>query len=58
MPVRISWPAVVATVHPNIGGFAGGFITRKNINPWYEVSRSDLRKAAQLRAIVTISDDN
>jgi len=36
MPVRISWPAVAAIVHPNIGGFAGGFITRKNINPWYE----------------------
>ncbi|XP_001607853.1 translocator protein [Nasonia vitripennis] len=36
MPVRISWPVVVATVHPNLGGWAGGIITRKNINPWYE----------------------
>ncbi|XP_043283159.1 tryptophan-rich sensory protein [Venturia canescens] len=36
MPVKISWPAVGATILPNIGGIAGGFITSKNINPWYE----------------------
>jgi hypothetical protein len=30
-------PAVqiaAAVILPNLGGFAGGFITRKNINPW------------------------
>lgn len=37
MPVQISWPCVVATIVPNVG-LLGGFITRKNINPWYEVS--------------------
>lgn len=36
MPVSISWPVVVAVVHPNIGGWIGGYITRRNINPWYQ----------------------
>lgn len=37
MPVQISWPVVVATLHPNIGGWAGSVITRNNLNPWYQV---------------------
>jgi len=36
MPVRINWPMLTATVCPNIGGWIGGYITRKNIS-WYEV---------------------
>ncbi|XP_066595911.1 translocator protein [Prorops nasuta] len=36
MPVKISWPIVVATIHPNIGGLIGGYITRQNLNPWYQ----------------------
>ncbi|KAK0160811.1 hypothetical protein PV328_008178 [Microctonus aethiopoides] len=37
MPEKLlSWPIVVGVIHPNVGGLLGGFITRKNINPWYE----------------------
>lgn len=36
MPVKISWPVVIGVIHPNIGGWASGYITRKNIQPWYE----------------------
>lgn len=39
MPVHIVWPAVGATILPNLGGWAGGLITAKNINPWYESLR-------------------
>lgn len=35
---EFSWPVVFAIVHPNVGGILGGFITRKNINPWYQVN--------------------
>ena len=31
-----SWEAVGAILLPYIGGFAGSFITRKNIKSWYE----------------------
>lgn len=41
MPVNIVWPAVGATIFPNLGGWAGAFITKNNINPWYEVSQWD-----------------
>ncbi|XP_050302262.1 translocator protein-like [Anthonomus grandis grandis] len=37
MPVQINWPAVVGTAIPNLGGIAGGIITRRNIKSWYEV---------------------
>ncbi|KAF7989055.1 hypothetical protein HCN44_007365 [Aphidius gifuensis] len=33
---EFSWPIAFAIVHPNVGGILGGFITRKNINPWYQ----------------------
>ena len=36
MPVKISYPIVISVIAPNIGGWAGGYITRKNIKPWYE----------------------
>ncbi|XP_011506417.1 PREDICTED: translocator protein [Ceratosolen solmsi marchali] len=36
MPVRISWPLVVAIVHPNVGGWLGSIITKRNLKPWYE----------------------
>ncbi|CAK9809475.1 Translocator protein [Anthophora plagiata] len=36
MPVKIAWPVVAAVIHPNIGGWAGNYFTRKNIVPWYE----------------------
>ncbi|XP_011694945.1 PREDICTED: translocator protein [Wasmannia auropunctata] len=35
MPVKMNWPMLMATISPNVGGWIGGFITRKNIN-WYE----------------------
>ncbi|CAH1115027.1 unnamed protein product [Psylliodes chrysocephalus] len=34
--IEINWPAIGFTVLPNLGGIAGGFITKKSINPWYE----------------------
>lgn len=37
MPVKVSWPLVAAIIHPNIGGWAGSYLTQKNIKPWYEV---------------------
>lgn len=33
---EINWPAIGATILPNVGGIAGGLITRKHLNPWYE----------------------
>lgn len=36
MPVKISWPIIGAIIYPNVGGWAGSYITRKNIKPWYE----------------------
>ncbi|KAH0561470.1 translocator protein [Cotesia glomerata] len=36
MPVHIPWPATVAVVLPNLGGWAGAFVTRQNISPWYK----------------------
>ncbi|XP_034188648.1 translocator protein [Osmia lignaria lignaria] len=36
MPVKVSWPLVVGIIHPNIGGWAGSYLTQKNIKPWYE----------------------
>ncbi|XP_034943494.1 translocator protein [Chelonus insularis] len=36
MPVKISWPAVIGIIHPNIGGWAGAYVTRQNIGPWYK----------------------
>ncbi|XP_032686390.1 translocator protein isoform X2 [Odontomachus brunneus] len=35
MPVRINWPAVVATVIPNAGAFVVSYFVRKNMH-WYE----------------------
>lgn len=33
----MTWYAQLGSIIlPNIGGIAGGLITRKNINPWYE----------------------
>lgn len=40
MPVKVSCPVVAAVIYPNIGGWAGSYITRKNIKPWYEVIKS------------------
>ncbi|XP_046481156.1 translocator protein [Neodiprion pinetum] len=39
MPIEIVWPAVGATILPNLGGWAGSLITTKNIKPWYETLR-------------------
>ncbi|KAL3269509.1 hypothetical protein HHI36_008575 [Cryptolaemus montrouzieri] len=37
-------PMIGAIILPNIGGFAGGFITRKNLRPWYEnLKKPDVR---------------
>ncbi|XP_076755227.1 translocator protein [Xylocopa sonorina] len=36
MPVKISWPLMIGIVHPNIGGWAGSYFTKKSIKPWYE----------------------
>ncbi|XP_043254455.1 translocator protein [Colletes gigas] len=36
MPVKTNFPLVIAVLHPNIGGWIGGYITKKNIKPWYE----------------------
>ena len=33
---RAMLPAAAATLLPYVGGFAGSFITRKNIPNWYE----------------------
>ncbi|CAH0553955.1 unnamed protein product [Brassicogethes aeneus] len=43
--IAISWPAVGATILPNLGGIAGGFITRKQIkSKWYDsLKRPDWR---------------
>ncbi|XP_072379523.1 translocator protein-like [Diabrotica undecimpunctata] len=34
--IQLNWPAIGFTILPNLGGIAGGFITRRSINPWYE----------------------
>ncbi|KAJ8928475.1 hypothetical protein NQ314_018980 [Rhamnusium bicolor] len=34
--LQLNWPALGFTVLPNLGGIAGGIITRKNIDSWYE----------------------
>ncbi|XP_011311965.1 translocator protein [Fopius arisanus] len=36
MTISVHWPALAGVIHPNIGGWAGAVITRRNINPWYE----------------------
>ncbi|KAL1494602.1 hypothetical protein ABEB36_010174 [Hypothenemus hampei] len=36
MPVQINWQAVGATIFPNIGGLAGGIITKSALTPWYD----------------------
>ncbi|XP_012286168.1 translocator protein [Orussus abietinus] len=33
---RLPLAAAAATVFPNLGGWAGAYITRKNLNPWYQ----------------------
>lgn len=40
MPVKVSWPVAIAIIHPNIGGWAGSYFSKKNIKPWYEVIKS------------------
>lgn len=35
MPVKVSLPMIVGVVHPNIGGWIGAYVVRKNLNPWY-----------------------
>lgn len=32
---QINWPAIGFTILPNLGGIAGGILTRKNIDTWY-----------------------
>lgn len=36
MPVKEYAPVVATTLLPNVGGWLGSYITRKNLNPWYE----------------------
>lgn len=36
MPVHVNWPAIGATLLPNLGGIAGSFTTRAAIPHWYE----------------------
>lgn len=36
MSISANIPLVGAILLPNLGGFAGGFITRNNLRPWYE----------------------
>ncbi|CAG9760752.1 unnamed protein product [Ceutorhynchus assimilis] len=36
MSLQINWQAIAATIIPNVGGIAGGFITRQAIPKWYE----------------------
>lgn len=31
-----TWKIAGAVVLPNLGGIVGGFVTRKNIDPWYK----------------------
>lgn len=39
MPIKINWPAVGSTILPNVGGIAGKFSSRPNMNfkklPYY-----------------------
>ncbi|CAG9862599.1 unnamed protein product [Phyllotreta striolata] len=34
--IELNWPAIGFSALPNLGGVAGGLITRRAINPWYE----------------------
>ncbi|XP_015597278.1 translocator protein [Cephus cinctus] len=37
MPVKTHYPSLIgAIILPNVGGWIGGFVTRRNINPWYQ----------------------
>lgn len=36
MPGKISCSLVAAVIHPNIGGWAGAYFTRRSMKPWYE----------------------
>ncbi|XP_017887314.1 translocator protein [Ceratina calcarata] len=36
MPVKVSLPLVIGIIHPNIGGWASSYLTRKNLKPWFE----------------------
>lgn len=40
MPVKCPVSIAIAIIHPNIGGWAGSYFSRKNIKPWYEVIKS------------------
>ncbi|ODM93935.1 Translocator protein [Orchesella cincta] len=44
MPVNL--PMIGAMVLPNIGGWAGAFITKPNIPTWYEVTFEEARVAS------------
>lgn len=35
------WPLFIMTLVPWIGSLPGGYITRKDIKHWYEVSKSN-----------------
>jgi hypothetical protein len=48
------WSAVFASVLPNVGGVAGGIVTRKNIPNWYEVSFKPTALAFQGKNLVVV----
>ncbi|XP_008552552.1 translocator protein [Microplitis demolitor] len=36
MPVHINWPTAIGIIVPNLGGWAGAIVTRRNITLWYK----------------------
>ena len=35
-----NWPAIGASILPNVGGWAGGIITGHNVKTWYKVRQA------------------
>ncbi|KAK2580901.1 hypothetical protein KPH14_005971 [Odynerus spinipes] len=36
MPVKVSLPMMIGIIHPNIGGWAGAYFVKNNLDPWYK----------------------